>query len=191
MTKVNVLGLSAFSCYVLFFFLMTEKRTVLGMRILILISGLVIISLICQSRGPDDVFWSAMFACTSGLLTCASPLSSLRLVIKSRTTESLPFAFIACAFLNSLAWASYGHLADNRFVFLPNAIGSVIAGSQLALFLIYPSGRNYGDHHNSKTVSRSLFNTILKLRNFLQKFQWNNGTAFPVFHSFLAFFPGN
>ena len=140
MTGVNVVGLSAFSCYVLFYYAMSGNRRRIAFKILAVISLLTAIVLVCSSReGPDSIFWSAICACGSSLVACASPLASLKRVLRTRSSESLPFAFIAFSFLNSLFWSWYGILASNRFIVFPNAVGAFIAGCQLLLFLFFPA----------------------------------------------------
>lgn len=141
MTGVNAVGLSTFSCYVLFYFAMSSNRTRIGFKILVLVSLLTAIVLLCQSRGKDDVFWSAIFACSSSLVACASPLASLKRVLRTKSCESLPFFYIMFTFLNCVFWCWYGLLAHNNFIVIPNAIGTVIAGLQLTLFLIFPASR--------------------------------------------------
>lgn len=46
--------------------------------------------------------------------------------------------------VSSTLWTFYGHLRDDKFIILPNAIGMILAIIQLSLFLIYPSkGKHY------------------------------------------------
>lgn len=141
MTGVNVVRLSAFSCYVLFYYAMSGNRSRISIKIISLICILTVIVLVCSSRGPDEIFWSAICACSSSLVCCASPLAGLRRVLRTKSCESLPFAFIAFSFLNSVSWSWYGLLANNNFIILPNVMGGVIAFFQLLLFLVYPSSR--------------------------------------------------
>lgn len=47
--------------------------------------------------------------------------------------------------VSSTLWAFYGHLRDDKFIILPNAIGMILAIIQLSLFLIYPSKAKHYD----------------------------------------------
>lgn len=142
MTGCNVAGLSAFSCYLLFYYAMCSNKYRISMKIFSLICVLTAIVLLCSSRGPDQIYWSAMFACTSSMVSCASPLAGLKRVLRTKSCDSLPFTFIAFSFMNSIAWSCYGLLANNNFIIFPNAVGGAIAFSQLLLFLVFPSGRS-------------------------------------------------
>ena len=142
MTGVNVVGLSAFSCYVLFYYAMCSNRSRIGFKILSVACILTAIVMVCSSRGgSDSVFWSAMFASSSSLVACASPLACLQRVLRTKSTDSLPFSFIAFSFLNSVFWSWYGLLASNNFIVLPNAVCALVAGAQLLLFLVFPVSR--------------------------------------------------
>ena len=152
MTGVNVVGLSAFSCYVLFYYAMSSNRNRISLKIFALISILTAIVLLCSSRGPDAIFWSAICACSSTMVSCASPLATLKRVLRTKSCESLPFAFIVFSFLNSVFWSWYGLLAKNNFIIFPNAVGGVIAFFQLLLFLVFPAGRS-GSGQPHKAVS--------------------------------------
>lgn len=89
------------------------------------------------------------FLC-AGYLCCivtvvffAAPLTMLMHVVRVRNSESLPFPLIASTFVVSLQWFVYGLLIDDTFVQVPNLLGCLLAGAQLALFVVYPS-RPYG-----------------------------------------------
>lgn len=155
LTGVNVVGLSAFSSYLMFYYAMSSNRNRISIKILSMICILTIIVLMCSSRAEDGIYWSAMSACTSSLISCASPLAGVRRVFRSKSCESLPFAFILFSFLNSFFWSWYGFLAGNNFIILPNAAGGVIALFQLTLFCLYPSSRSGKKQH--KMVRHQIF----------------------------------
>lgn len=77
------------------------------------------------------------------VLFFAAPLTMLFHVVRVKNSESLPFPLIASSFFVSLQWFVYGLLIDDTFVQVPNFLGCLLSGTQLALFVIYPS-RAYG-----------------------------------------------
>ncbi|KAI6226491.1 Sugar transporter SWEET [Aphelenchoides fujianensis] len=60
-------------------------------------------------------------------------------VIRTKSTESLPFALCAGNMAVSLQWVLYGILVDDFYMKVPNSIAVLISAVQLSLFVIYPS----------------------------------------------------
>ena len=71
----------------------------------------------------------------------ASPLASLAQVIRSRSTEVLPFPLILANFVVTSQWWLYGIILDDNFVLVPNVLGWCLATFQLLLFAYFPSKR--------------------------------------------------
>lgn len=142
MIAVNCFGTILFSCYTLYYYLMTKKhrRRVLG-KILLTVGTTLAIVFFSNFMSSDPLFFSGIFACLSSLTFSASPLASIRQVMKSKSAESLPFALIMFGFIVSSLWTSYGVLIDNNFVILPNALAAIISGMQLCLFVLYRKTR--------------------------------------------------
>jgi len=68
-----------------------------------------------------------------------SPLLDVGQVIKTKSTESLPFLLCAGNMGVSLQWLLYGVLMDDFYMKVPNSIAVLISAVQLSLFVIYPS----------------------------------------------------
>lgn len=77
--------------------------------------------------------------CTITVLFFAAPLSMLLQVFRYKSTEMLPFPLILTSFLVSIQWFIVGLLINDLFLQLPNFIGSLLSGTQLLLFVIYPN----------------------------------------------------
>uniref|UniRef100_A0AC35U4E8 Sugar transporter SWEET n=1 Tax=Rhabditophanes sp. KR3021 TaxID=114890 RepID=A0AC35U4E8_9BILA len=73
------------------------------------------------------------------VLTNSTPLADLGVVIRSKSTESLPLPIIIASMLVSIQWFLYGLLIDDFFLQLPNGISTIICSIQISLFFIYPS----------------------------------------------------
>ena len=73
------------------------------------------------------------------VLYCAAPLASVVTVVRSRSTESLPFYLILATIAMTGSWTLYGFIIKDMFVILPNLLGCLIASGQLLLFVIYKS----------------------------------------------------
>ncbi|XP_054287152.1 sugar transporter SWEET1-like [Macrosteles quadrilineatus] len=68
-----------------------------------------------------------------------SPLLSLKEIIRTKSTESLPFPLIASGTVVTLLWLLYGIIIDNVFMKVQNVIALILSVVQLSLFVIYPS----------------------------------------------------
>ncbi|XP_041028780.1 bidirectional sugar transporter SWEET2-like isoform X2 [Juglans microcarpa x Juglans regia] len=61
------------------------------------------------------------------------------LVIKTRSTEFMPFCLSLSTFLMSLSFFAYGVLKYDPFIYVPNGIGTILGLVQLALYSYYSS----------------------------------------------------
>ena len=75
---------------------------------------------------------------------CLPCAVSIKQVVRTKSTECLPFPFIFCSFIVGSLWFTYGFLVSDYFIMTPNAIGSSVSAFQLFLFLIYPTTSGHG-----------------------------------------------
>ena len=70
------------------------------------------------------------------IIMFGGPLASIKTVLKDKSTESMPFGFTCLVLMNCSLWAFYAYwvIAD-PWLFVPNAIGVLLAGAQVALFV--------------------------------------------------------
>ena len=80
-----------------------------------------------------------LLSCCMSVLYCAAPLASVVTVIRTRSTESLPFYLILATMAMTASWTLYGFIIEDTFVILPNLLGCLIASGQLLLFIVYNS----------------------------------------------------
>lgn len=86
----------------------------------------------------DDTQSIGLMGCFMAVLFMASPLAVVRTVIRERSTTSLPFFTSLIIWCNALSWFLYGRLvADDELVWVPNALGLMLATVQLSLFAVY------------------------------------------------------
>ncbi|THG15023.1 hypothetical protein TEA_013929 [Camellia sinensis var. sinensis] len=67
----------------------------------------------------------------------ASPLLIIKLVIRTRSVEFMPFYLSLSTFLMSTAFFLYGIFNFDPFIYVPNGIGAILGIVQLALFFYY------------------------------------------------------
>ena len=67
-----------------------------------------------------------------------SPLSTLRTVLRDKSTEALPFWTSLTTFGNSLSWFLYGVIdSHDPMIYIPNFVGLLLSLIQLSLFGLY------------------------------------------------------
>ncbi|XP_068653062.1 bidirectional sugar transporter SWEET1-like [Aristolochia californica] len=74
----------------------------------------------------------------------ASPLSIMRLVIRSKSVEYMPFFLSLFVFLCGTSWFIFGLLGSDPFIAVPNGFGCGLGALQLILYAIYRKGGKGG-----------------------------------------------
>ena len=65
-------------------------------------------------------------------------------VLRTKSTETLPFPLILAIFVVCFQWWIYGILINDFYMQVTNLIGTLIGLFQLSLFLVYPSTTKTG-----------------------------------------------
>eukprot|EP00055_Hartaetosiga_balthica_P003580 m.8304 g.8304 ORF g.8304 m.8304 type:complete len:303 (+) comp3078_c0_seq1:225-1133(+) len=72
------------------------------------------------------------------VILMASPLATIKTVIKEKSTRALPFAISFATLLNASSWTMYGSLVmGDPLIWVPNALGLGAALVQMSLFMKY------------------------------------------------------
>nr|QHT64202.1 sugar efflux transporter 2a [Litchi chinensis] len=145
---VNTIGAIFQLVYVIIFIRYAEKVRKLKMSGLLISVFAVFVSIAYASI---ELFESHERQIFVGCLTIgslismfASPLFIIKLVIKSRSVEFMPFNLSLSTFLMSLSFFVYGMLKDDAFIYVPNGIGMVLGIVQLMLYTYYNSNSGEG-----------------------------------------------
>lgn len=62
------------------------------------------------------IFFSGSLACSLGIVTVAAPLSKLVHVIRTNSSECLPFPMIVMSFFVSSLWFFYGLIVEDAYL---------------------------------------------------------------------------
>ncbi|XP_028757665.1 bidirectional sugar transporter SWEET1-like [Neltuma alba] len=145
-TTINGTGAVIESIYVLIFVIFApkkEKAKILGLFALVLtvFSAVVFISLFALHGGPRKVF-CGLAAAIFSIIMYGSPLSIMRLVIRTKSVEFMPFFLSLFVFLCGTSWFIFGLLGRDPFVAVPNGVGSALGATQLILYTIYRDSKS-------------------------------------------------
>ena len=162
MKLVNAIGATLLTTYSLTFYNFTPHRTTAMRQIAFAVTFFFTIIFYVDTVRNEHYFWvlsSTFFLFQideeldharhilgivgSSLAVCffASPLASLAHVIRTGSTEVLPFPIILSSFFVSGQWWLYGIILNDNFVKIPNFLGWLLASFQLMLFVLYPAKR--------------------------------------------------
>ncbi|KAF2296615.1 hypothetical protein GH714_000594 [Hevea brasiliensis] len=108
---------------------------------------------VCPARQHRKLF-CGLAATIFSIIMYGSPLSIMRLVIKTKSVEFMPFFLSLFVFLCGTSWFIYGLLGHDPFIAVPNGFGCGLGAIQLILYFIYRN--NKGAEPAKKPTSQSV-----------------------------------
>jgi len=141
---VNLIGTTLLASYSLAFYKYTPYKTSSIKQMVFAFGFFMTLSFYVDRMDEDQEesrYILGIVGCAMGVGFFASPLASLAQVIRTRSTEVLPFPLIVANFFVTSNWWLYGIILDDNFVLVPNALGWCLAMFQLLLFAYFPSKR--------------------------------------------------
>ncbi|KAM7253427.1 hypothetical protein ACFE04_026045 [Oxalis oulophora] len=140
-STINGTGAVIESVYVLVFLIYApkkEKAKVLGLLTFIIsIFAVVVFVSLFALHGNSRKLFCGLAATIFSIIMYASPLSIMRLVIKTKSVEFMPFFLSLFVFLCGTSWFVYGLLGKDPFIAVPNGFGCGLGTMQLILYFIY------------------------------------------------------
>lgn len=138
----NGVGIVLQVLYILIYYLNTSDRKSVHSKLiytsLIIYPTLGAVKFISMSS-ETAIQYIGLAASLATVLMYGAPLSVVAQVIRTKSTEALPFPLSFVGFLVSVQWFLYGRLVHDSFIQIPNLLGSLLGAFQLALFVKYPS----------------------------------------------------
>ncbi|XP_006645124.1 bidirectional sugar transporter SWEET1a [Oryza brachyantha] len=140
-TTINGTGSVIEAIYVVIFLIFAERKTRLKMMGLLgivtsIFTMVVLVSLLAL-HGQGRKLFCGLAATIFSICMYASPLSIMRLVVKTKSVEFMPFLLSLSVFLCGTSWFIYGLLGRDPFIAIPNGCGSFLGLMQLILYAIY------------------------------------------------------
>ncbi|XP_038984247.1 bidirectional sugar transporter SWEET1a-like [Phoenix dactylifera] len=140
-STINGAGAVIEAVYVVVFIIYAPQKVrskMLGLFALVVavFAAVALVSLLIlhgQTRRLFCGFAAAIFS----FCMYASPLSVMRLVIRTKSVEFMPFFLSLFVFLCGTSWFIFGLLGHDLFLVVPNGCGSALGAMQLILYAIY------------------------------------------------------
>uniref|UniRef100_A0A914BXR3 Sugar transporter SWEET n=1 Tax=Acrobeloides nanus TaxID=290746 RepID=A0A914BXR3_9BILA len=153
---VNGVGLVIQSLYLLYYYRMTHyprKRNITRLLLFTLFLYTVTF-LYVQSDRPhsEKENYMGLICMLLTIATIGSPLVDVGQVIRTKSTESMPFMLCVTNMAVSVQWLLYGILVDDIYMKIPNFIAVLISGMQLSLFIVYPPNSSRLPHKSSDII---------------------------------------
>lgn len=138
---VNGIGVVFQAVYITVFIVYASKAKklkMLGLSISVIVLFLVVVIISLQFFDSHSRQIFVGYLSVASLISMfASPLFIIKLVIKTRSVEYMPFYLSFSTFLTSLSFLAYGLFKADPFIYFPNGIGTILGIIQLALYFYY------------------------------------------------------
>lgn len=131
------------------------KSIVVAFFALAIVVGLGVLAAYIPKTTREMMFGIIM--CCTGIIMYGSPLTKMYDVIRTRSTNGMPFYFSLTDFICTTVWMIYGYMIMNVFIIIPNTVGAILSLIQLSLFTLFGSKLHLIDYlpqyHYHKTPS--------------------------------------
>ncbi|XP_020595743.1 bidirectional sugar transporter SWEET14-like [Phalaenopsis equestris] len=152
LVSINAFGCLIETFYIVIFLIYAPKKAKIDTAKLILLLnvGLFSIIVLCTLllfEGPDRLRTLGWICVSFSISVFAAPLSIIRLVVRTKSVEFMPFFLSFFLTLSAVVWLCYGLFSKDIYVALPNVVGFAFGAAQIIVYIIYK---------DSKKVSNSL-----------------------------------
>ncbi|EOX94952.1 hypothetical protein QUC31_004783 [Theobroma cacao] len=143
---INSIGCFIESIYLLLYMVYaTKSARVYTTKLLIFFNlgalGSIILLTFIFSKGSSRISVVGWICAVFSVCVFAAPLSIIRLVIKTKTVEYMPFPLSFFLTLCAVTWFLYGFSLRDYYIATPNILGFIFGITQMILYLLYRGGR--------------------------------------------------
>lgn len=144
---INTIGCAMEATYLILFMLYaTKEAKIYTTKMLIFFNvgvyGLIILCTSLFSQGKMRVTIVGWICAVFSVSNFAAPLTIMRLVIRTKSVEYMPFALSFFLTLCAIVWFFYGFLIKDFYIATPNILGFVFGLAQMVLYMIYKENKN-------------------------------------------------
>ncbi|ESQ43514.1 hypothetical protein EUTSA_v10014268mg [Eutrema salsugineum] len=139
---INSVGCFIETIYIVLFVTYANKKTRIStLKVLGLLNflGFAAIVLVCQLLTTGSTREKVLGGICVGfaVIVFAAPLSIMRLVVRTRSVEFMPFSLSLFLTLSAVTWLFYGLAIKDFYVALPNVLGAFLGSVQMILYIIF------------------------------------------------------
>ncbi|XP_022924129.1 bidirectional sugar transporter SWEET5 [Cucurbita moschata] len=153
---INGIGFFIELAYVSIFFIYSPWIKRRKMLIVLLIESIffatvVLITLLVFHTTISRSYFVGILCIIFNIGMYTSPLTVMRLVIKTKSVKYMPFTLSLANFCNGIVWAIYALLKFDPNVLIPNSLGALSGLIQLILYATYYRTTNWDNDDTSST----------------------------------------
>ncbi|KAF5195498.1 Bidirectional sugar transporter sweet15 [Thalictrum thalictroides] len=139
---INSFGCFIETIYLVMYMVYAPRKAKLLTAKLLLLLNLGLFSLIflltfLLAEGPNRVRILGWVCVAFSACVFAAPLSIMRIVIRTKSVEFMPFYLSFFLTLSAIVWFSYGLFMKDFYIMLPNILGFIFGVLQMALYVAY------------------------------------------------------
>ncbi|KAJ4727603.1 Bidirectional sugar transporter SWEET [Melia azedarach] len=144
---INAIGCVIESLYLMLYMIYAAKSAKIYTTKLILLFnigafGLIVLFTYIFSVGSLRLTVVGWICAVCSVCVFAAPLSVIRLVIRTKSVEYMPFPLSCCLTICAVMWFLYGLSIHDYFIATPNVLGVGFGVTQMILYLIYTKRSN-------------------------------------------------
>ncbi|XP_048536708.1 bidirectional sugar transporter SWEET14-like [Triticum urartu] len=139
---INSAGCVIETIYIIIYLTYAPKQAKLfTAKILLLLNvgvfGLILLLTLLLSEGEKRVVMLGWVCVGFSVSVFVAPLSVIRLVVRTRSVEFMPFSLSVSLTVSAVVWFLYGLLIKDKYVALPNILGFAFGVIQMGLYTLY------------------------------------------------------
>ncbi|XP_078156478.1 bidirectional sugar transporter SWEET14-like [Carex rostrata] len=143
---INTIGCIIETAYIIVYLVYAPKKAkICTAKLLVVLNvglfGLILVLTLLLSRGRDRIRILGWVCVGFSVSVFVAPLSIIRLVIRTKSVEFMPFSLSFFLTVSAVIWFSYGLLTKDKYIALPNVVGFVFGIIQMVLYTVYKKSK--------------------------------------------------
>ncbi|KAI0522701.1 hypothetical protein KFK09_005086 [Dendrobium nobile] len=143
---INSFGLLIESVYIVIYLIYAPskaKKCTVRMVIFlnVIVFGLILAVTLSAFHGHKRLIVLGCICVIFSVSVFVAPLSVMRLVIRTKSVEFMPFNLSLFLTISAAVWLSYGVLSKDKYVAFPNILGLLFGIAQMVLYCIYKDAK--------------------------------------------------
>ncbi|KAJ0988774.1 hypothetical protein J5N97_007130 [Dioscorea zingiberensis] len=133
-----LITINSFGCFVETIYIIYTAKLILLLNVGLF--GLIVLITLLLTKGENRVTLLGWICVGFAVSVFVSPLSVIKLVIKTKSAEFMPFSLSLFLTLSAVFWFGYGLTTKDIYVAIPNILGFLFGLIQMVLFMVYKNG---------------------------------------------------